>query len=45
MSLARIYLMELLVVLHVLNVQLCYTKAQQQWDYVTGVVSFHPDFV
>jgi len=39
MSLAHIYLMELLVVLHVLKVQLCYTSAQQKWDYVTGVVS------
>jgi len=31
--------MELLVVLHVLNVELCYTRAKQQWDYVTGVIS------
>jgi len=31
-------LMELFVVLHVLNVELCYTKAEQQWDYVTGVI-------
>jgi len=27
------------VVLHVLNVELCYTRAQQQWDYATGVIS------
>ena len=38
-SLAHISLMELLVVLHVLNVELCYTRAKQQWDYVTGVIS------
>jgi len=45
-------LMVLLVVLHVLNVELCYTRTQQQWDYVTGVISarkcsstFHPDCV
>jgi len=51
-SLAHISLMELLVVLHVLNVELCYTRAKQQWDYVTGVISarqcsstFHPDCV
>ena len=52
MSLAHISLMETLVVLLVLNVELCYTRAQQQWDYVTSVVSarqcsstFHPDYV
>jgi len=39
MSLGPISLMELLVVLHVLNVELCYTRAQQQWGYVTGVIS------
>jgi len=27
------------VVLHVLIVDLCYTRAHQQWDYVTGVIS------
>jgi len=44
--------MELLVVLHVLNVELCYNRATQQWDYVTGVIlarycssAFHPDCV
>ena len=31
--------MELLVVLHVFNVEFCYTRAKQQWDYVTGVIS------
>ena len=31
--------MELLVMLHVLNVELCYTRAKQQLDYVTGVIS------
>jgi len=31
--------MELLVVLHVLNVELRYTRTKQQWDYVTGVIS------
>ena len=31
--------MELLVVLHALNVELCYTRAKQQWGYVTGVIS------
>jgi len=39
MSLGPISLMELLMVLLVLNVELCYTRAQQQWDYVTGVIS------
>jgi len=39
MSLGHISLMELLVVLHVLNVELCYTREQQQLDYVTGAVS------
>ena len=38
-SLAHISLMELLVMLRVLNVKLCYTRAKQQWDYVTGVIS------
>ena len=44
--------MELLLVLHVLNVELCYARAKQQWNYVTGVISarqcfsaFHPDCV
>ena len=27
------------MVLHVLNVELCYTRAKQHWDYVTGVIS------
>ena len=27
--------MELLVVLHV---ELCYNRAKQQWDYITGVI-------
>jgi len=31
--------MKLLVVLHVLNVELCYNRAKQKWDYVTGVIS------
>ena len=22
-----------------INVELCYTRAKQQWDYVTGVIS------
>ena len=39
LSLAYISLMELLVVLHVLNVELCYIRAKQQWDYVTAVIS------
>ena len=40
MSLAHIYLMEpYIVVLHVLNVELCYARTQQQWVYLTGVVS------
>ena len=36
---AYISWMELLVVLHVLNVELCYTRDKQQWDYITGVIS------
>ena len=28
-----------LVVLHVLNVELHYARAKQQWDYLTGVIS------
>jgi hypothetical protein len=39
MSLAHIYLMQLVVMLHVLNVELWYSRAQQQWDYVTVVIS------
>jgi len=38
-SLAHISLMELLVVLYVLNVELHYTRAKQQWDYLTGIIS------
>jgi len=39
MSLAHISLMELSVMAHVLIVELCYTRAQQQWDNVTGIIS------
>jgi len=36
--LAHIFFIELLLVLHVLSVELCYTRAKQQWDYVTDVI-------